>query len=162
MKNEELRIKNVDELLEALAVEAAVNPAHYKNHPSGVEAIEVVESMPFLLGAACKYLFRLGKKDHPLHELKKAEWFLQRWLDMPFKKRPPLAENISDGQRRFLDWLRAVYCATLPDQIIGSIVWGACGAFSRNAHVRDSALRHSLNVLREMIADIEGKEGKGE
>lgn len=55
-----------------------VNPAHYKSHPSGVEAIDVIEHMPFNVGTAVKYCWRLGLKDDPIQELEKAIWYLQR------------------------------------------------------------------------------------
>lgn len=56
----------------------AVNPAHYKSSPSGVEAIDVIEHMPFNVGTAVKYLWRLGLKDDPIQELKKARWYIDR------------------------------------------------------------------------------------
>ena len=56
----------------------AVNPAHYKASPSGVEAIDVIEHMPFNVGTAVKYLWRLGLKDDPVQELKKARWYIDR------------------------------------------------------------------------------------
>jgi hypothetical protein len=34
----------------------AINPSHYKEHPSGVECIDIVEHMGFNLGNAIKYI----------------------------------------------------------------------------------------------------------
>ena len=56
----------------------AVNPHHYKNHPSGVEAITIAEHMGFSLGNSFKYLFRCGSKGQALEDLKKAHWYLER------------------------------------------------------------------------------------
>lgn len=61
----------------------AVNPSHYKEHPSGVECIQITEHMNFCLGNAVKYIWRAGLKsvkhaEHPAVDLKKAIWYLQR------------------------------------------------------------------------------------
>ena len=57
----------------------AINPEHYKSHPSGVECIDVTEHMGFNLGNAMKYIWRAGlKHDTPEEDLKKAIWYIQR------------------------------------------------------------------------------------
>jgi hypothetical protein len=58
----------------------AVNPAHYKSHPSGIEAITVIEHMTFNLGNAVKYIWRHGLKptSDAVEDLKKARWYLDR------------------------------------------------------------------------------------
>lgn len=62
-------------------------PPHYRSHPSGVECIDIAESMSFCLGNAFKYLFRAGEKNDLVEDLKKAEWYLNReiklrsWID---------------------------------------------------------------------------------
>ena len=59
----------------------AINPNHYKSHPSGVECIDIVEHMNFNRGNAMKYLWRAGSKGDVLQEiedLKKARWYLDR------------------------------------------------------------------------------------
>ena len=55
---------------------AVDRPSHYQTHPSGIEAIEVVRYMGFNLGNALKYLWRLGEKDGPYKNAKKALWYL--------------------------------------------------------------------------------------
>lgn len=56
-----------------------INPAHYRSHPSGVECIEVIEALPYNVGAAIKYLWRAGLKTaDPLEDLKKALWHCWR------------------------------------------------------------------------------------
>jgi hypothetical protein len=58
----------------------AVNPSHYKSHPSGVECIDVVEYLGFNLGNAIKYLWRAGLKENAptLQDFRKARWYLER------------------------------------------------------------------------------------
>jgi hypothetical protein len=59
------------------------HPPHYCSHPSGVECIQVAETMSFCLGNAFKYLFRCGEKDHALQDLEKALWYLRREKSLP-------------------------------------------------------------------------------
>lgn len=55
------------------------HPPHYKS-PSGIEAIDVIEGfgLGFHLGNVVKYVLRTGRKDHPLQELRKSRWYLDR------------------------------------------------------------------------------------
>lgn len=56
-----------------------INPSHYRDHPSGVECIDIVEHFPFNLGNAIKYLWRAGLKNpDPAEDLRKAAWYIQR------------------------------------------------------------------------------------
>lgn len=55
-----------------------INPSHYKNHPSGVECIQITEWMNFNLGNAVKYIWRAGDKGAQIDDLKKARWYLDR------------------------------------------------------------------------------------
>lgn len=52
------------------------HPAHYNNHPSNVEAIEVIESMYFNIGNAFKYIYRRNDKENLEQDIKKAIWYL--------------------------------------------------------------------------------------
>ena len=54
------------------------NPAHYTNHPSGIECIQVTEHMNFNRGNAVKYIWRCGDKGEPVEDLRKAIWYLER------------------------------------------------------------------------------------
>ena len=57
----------------------AVNrPAHYTQHPSGVECIQITEHMGFNLGNAMKYIWRADLKNDAIEDLKKAQWYLDR------------------------------------------------------------------------------------
>lgn len=56
----------------------AINPSHYKSHPSGLEAIQIIENYMVNLGNAIKYLWRLGQKDATAQELGKAIWYVKR------------------------------------------------------------------------------------
>lgn len=58
-------------------IASAINPKHYKSHPSGVECIDVTRHMNFNLGNAIKYIWRAGLKDNKMQDLKKAKWYIE-------------------------------------------------------------------------------------
>lgn len=53
-------------------------PAHYTQHPSGIEAIDVTEHFNFNRGNAIKYIWRAGLKGCAIEDLEKAAWYLAR------------------------------------------------------------------------------------
>lgn len=55
------------------------HPAHYTQHPSGVEAIEITEHFNFNCGNAIKYVWRAGlKSESAVEDLRKARWYIER------------------------------------------------------------------------------------
>ena len=40
-------------------------PDHYRQHPSGIECIDITKHMSFTVGNALKYLWRAGLKEDP-------------------------------------------------------------------------------------------------
>lgn len=61
--------------------DAVDHPSHYNAHPSGVEAIDVCEWLPFNLGNALKYVWRAKHKGNRAIDLAKARWYLTRATD---------------------------------------------------------------------------------
>jgi len=59
------------------------HPPHYKEHPSGIECIEVTEHMGFCLGNATKYIWRadLKHEDGGIEDLRKARWYIEREIE---------------------------------------------------------------------------------
>ena len=59
---------------------SSINPSHYTTHPSGIECIQITQSMSFCLGNAVKYIWRADLKhdDGGVEDLKKAEWYIKR------------------------------------------------------------------------------------
>jgi hypothetical protein len=51
-----------------------INPPHYKQHPSGVQCIDITEHMTFNLGNTVKYVWRAGLKGNASEDLLKARW----------------------------------------------------------------------------------------
>lgn len=77
------------------------HPPHYQG-TGGLEAIEVIEryGLGYHLGNAVKYLLRAGKKGEAEDDLKKARWYLRRWVDLYVegKADEPMADD------DVLDW----------------------------------------------------------
>lgn len=67
------------------------SPKHYTSNKSGVECIDVIEHLPFNVGAAIKYLWRLEDKGNPIQDMRKALWFtdreIRRRLELPARRR---------------------------------------------------------------------------
>lgn len=57
------------------------HPAHYTDDTKPCECIEVAQYHSFCVGNAIKYVWRHRLKGHPLEDLQKAEWYLQRAID---------------------------------------------------------------------------------
>ena len=57
------------------------HPAHYTDHPSGVECIQITEHMNFNLGNAVKYIWRAALKGKQRQDLEKAAWYINRELE---------------------------------------------------------------------------------
>lgn len=86
-KRMEIQVLSARENLHEINAEMAekediVNPSHYKQHPAGIECIDVVEHMPFNLGNAIKYIWRAGlKTEDPGDDLRKAIWYVKREIE---------------------------------------------------------------------------------
>lgn len=58
------------------------HPPHYRDHPSGVECIQITEHMGFRLGNAVKYIWRADEKGSDLEDLQKAAWYIAREIEL--------------------------------------------------------------------------------
>lgn len=62
-----------------------INPKYYKEHPSGIECIDITRHYCFDIGNAIKYLWRAGlkteqglsSKQKEIEDLNKAIWYIQ-------------------------------------------------------------------------------------
>ena len=63
------------------------HPSHYENGPACphcggvIECIVVTEKYNFTIGNAAKYLWRAGKKEDQIEDLRKAIWYVQREIE---------------------------------------------------------------------------------
>lgn len=58
-----------------------INPDHYR--VDGLECIDVIEKLklPFHLANALKYIWRAGRKNSAIEDIKKARWYLDRYIN---------------------------------------------------------------------------------
>lgn len=53
------------------------HPAHYTQHPSGVECVTIAQEFGYNLGCVIKYVWRAGlKSKNPVEDLRKAAQYL--------------------------------------------------------------------------------------
>lgn len=62
---------------EGVSEDQVNHPSHYQ-HQSGIEVIQITETMGFCLGNVVKYVLRCERKGNKLQDLKKARWYLDR------------------------------------------------------------------------------------
>lgn len=70
------------------------HPKHYTSDDCGVEAIEVTSLLPACISNVVKYVWRCGKKDEDLQELKKALWYINYSIDNDL---PSFVDELSDS-----------------------------------------------------------------
>lgn len=72
----------------------AINPEHYRKHPSGIECIDVTQHMSFCLGNAVKYVWRAGLNGDAQEDLRKAIWYLNREIErLEYERRRDAADD---------------------------------------------------------------------
>lgn len=88
--------RNVSNTTDAVhSVADSVNhPKHYTSDDCGVEAIEITSLLPACISNAVKYVWRCGKKDEDLQELKKALWYINYSIDNDL---PSFINELSDS-----------------------------------------------------------------
>jgi len=71
--------------LETVMKEKVDHPDHYGGENNPYEAIKIIEAwgLDFHLGNVVKYISRAGKKsENVLEDMRKAKWYLDRWLEI--------------------------------------------------------------------------------
>jgi len=78
----------------------AINPDHYKSHPSKIECIQITEHLNFCRGNAIKYLWRAGEKGDEIEDLRKARWYVDREIQrLEGQQDAALRESRGQGNR---------------------------------------------------------------
>lgn len=67
--------------MDSKKLDSFVNPKHYAKYSIDLMPIDFIEELPYNLASACKYLFRLGKKDNAEIEIGKINWYLTHALE---------------------------------------------------------------------------------
>lgn len=113
---------NLEHLPEETRDDDAVNPSHYKQHPSGLECHDITKHLSFDLGNAIKYLWRAGLKprENPSEPYNKALWYVNAITN---RKSQALFGHYSDLQRVLAKFGLGV--STPKDGVIFALVHGA-------------------------------------
>lgn len=98
------------------------HPAHYTEHPSGVECIQITEHMNFCVGNAIKYLWRAGLKGDAREDLEKARWYITRELQRLENSPHDQAQKQPDPRQ--LDWLLNYYSRSALDNAASAYAAG--------------------------------------
>lgn len=71
----------------------SINPSYY-GAGNGIECIDTMiqqygeeEVKSFCKCNAFKYLFRCGHKNDPLEEMKKVQWYINKWIELQERKK---------------------------------------------------------------------------
>lgn len=80
-----------------------ISPEYYKNHPSGVECIDITRHYCFDIGNAIKYLWRAGLKQEgytsigkEIEDLHKAIWYIEDRIKQLNSMRKQSVNELSD------------------------------------------------------------------
>ena len=86
-------VNNTTDTVKSVA-DSVHHPKHYTSDDCGVEAIEITSLLPACISNAVKYVWRCGKKDEDLQELKKASWYINYSIDNDL---PSFVDELSDS-----------------------------------------------------------------
>lgn len=88
--------RNVNNTMDTVhsVADAIHHPKHYTSDDCGVEAIEITSLLPACISNTVKYVWRCGKKDEDLQELKKALWYINYSIDNDL---PSFVDQLSDS-----------------------------------------------------------------
>lgn len=88
--------RNVNNTMDTVksVADSVHHPKHYTSDGCGVEAIEITSLLPACISNAVKYVWRCGKKDEDLQELKKALWYINYSIDNDL---PSFVNELSDS-----------------------------------------------------------------
>lgn len=135
------------------------HPAHYTEHPSGVECIQITEHMGFNLGNAVKYIWRADLKGSAIEDLEKARWYIDRELtkrDALFPATEPAEEETKaeEPAGTVCDETQKAY-----DEAVSLSYWLAkqLGEHVDDAYDRGETLTDTVQRLIEHIRPNRGK-----
>lgn len=105
-----------------ITIDTVNHPKHYTSDDCGVEAIEVTSLLPACISNAVKYVWRCGKKDEDLQELKKALWYINYSIDNDL---PSFVDELSDSLE-FQDLIEKVKSHWVGNKymFIDAVYWG--------------------------------------
>lgn len=119
------------------------HPQHYNSHPSGVEAIDIVQYMGFCLGNAFKYVYRYQHKNGT-EDLKKAIWYLRHQQTVLLKQHIAVTHTATN------DYYRIITAEQNKDIVrVLEIIWDV----SFNDH-NNKELEEAAKILEKFVDTI--------
>ena len=107
------------------------NPAHYTQHPSGIECYEITQHLNAPIAQVIQYVWRSEDKDNPKEDLQKAIW----WLECELSR---LKEQ-SDLQKLLINTEPNTYKARVYNYLLPDPIW----------------IKHAIAQIKDMIDEIE-------
>lgn len=81
---QEAEVQKMAEARRAASRDTVNHPPHYQGN--GIECIEALAAIGvaehFCIGNTIKYLWRLGRKDDALQDARKAQWYLNKLVEL--------------------------------------------------------------------------------
>lgn len=121
---------------------AVENPIHYNLHPSGVEAIEVIEHLTGNIFNTVKYVWRADHKGKTVEDIEKSLWYLKRELGRFITELPTVPNYVFEKTD--------AYVAAEPDRLRSSIVFMAVDAH-RDLSTYKENLRRTVDLLEQLL-----------
>ena len=120
-RNVSVNVNNTNDAIHSID-DSIHHPKHYTSDDCGVEAIEITSLLPACISNAVKYVWRCGKKDEDLQELKKALWYINYSIDNDL---PTFVEGLSDSLE-FQDLVEKVKSHWVGNKymFIDAVYWG--------------------------------------
>ena len=147
------------------------HPAHYNQHPAGIECIDIIRHYTCDIANALKYLWRAGLKpemgkddaEKEIEDLKKALWYIEDYrVKIPqlllshFKSRKRMEQIIIEVTGHRKDEI--AYCG-YEDHVADAIGHLLCVGIIRQGEVRVSEyweidIREAKRAIQQRITDI--------
>jgi hypothetical protein len=114
------------------------HPSHYTQ--GDVECIEIIGEMDQMRATCIKYLWRYKDKVNPIEDLRKAEWYLARYINTVKFKRVPRKIR-KDFEKRHV---YTVLCHIHGDRIVAGFIEDIIQAKSK----------HELEMVRHYLQQV--------
>lgn len=121
---------------------AVENPIHYNLHPSGIEAIEVIEHLTGNLFNTVKYVWRADHKGKVIEDIEKSLWYIKREIGRFITELPVVPKYVFEKTD--------AYVAAEPDKLRASIVFMAVDAH-RDLSTYKENLRRTVDLLDQLL-----------
>jgi Protein of unknwon function (DUF3310) len=138
-------------------VDLVNNPPHYQTD-KGLEAIDVIEQLfpyNYHLANMTKYVLRHKKKGRPIEDLKKAQWYLNRYIQRYGSNENTVWATLID-KKQFFSEVEEVF--GLPSMLEEVLSYAYFGLSSGTVQIKQHYLSAAYDALTDYISVLESKE----